>query len=71
VWGGRFTNVKDPGHFEWHPGIRIEDVCPDPRSCAVVDFVVVRDSKGADVRNGIIVAMVGLLVATYLYRKNT
>lgn len=31
VWGGRFD---DAGHFEWHPGQRIEDVCPKPEACA-------------------------------------
>lgn len=30
VWGGRWG---DSGHFEYHPGIRIEDLCPDPRDC--------------------------------------
>jgi len=33
VWGGRFSNVDDPGHFEWHPGTEIEQVCPDPDAC--------------------------------------
>ena len=32
-WGGRFTNIDDPGHFEWHPGIKIESVCPNPDDC--------------------------------------
>jgi hypothetical protein len=29
-WGGRF---KDPGHFEFHPGLTIEQVCPDSTDC--------------------------------------
>lgn len=32
-WGGRFPNVDDPGHFEWHPNLRIADLCPDPSRC--------------------------------------
>lgn len=32
-WGGRFTGLDDPGHFEWHPGLTIEDVCPNPSAC--------------------------------------
>lgn len=32
-WGGRFSNIDDPGHFEWHPGIKIESVCPNPDNC--------------------------------------
>lgn len=38
VWGGRFPNVDDPGHFEYHPGLTIAQVCPDPARC---DEVVV------------------------------
>jgi hypothetical protein len=30
VWGGRWG---DPGHFEYHPGMRIVDMCPDPSDC--------------------------------------
>lgn len=29
-WGGRFG---DPGHLEYHPGLTIEQVCPDPDRC--------------------------------------
>lgn len=36
VWGGRFPNVDDPAHFEWHPGLKIQDVCPDPNLCESV-----------------------------------
>lgn len=32
-WGGRFN---DPGHFAWHPGKRIEEVCPDENSCRTI-----------------------------------
>lgn len=30
VWGG---NWNDPTHFEYHPGLDIEGICPDPRDC--------------------------------------
>jgi len=36
VWGGRFGGFGgcgDQGHFEWHPGIKLSDVCPDPNRC--------------------------------------
>ena len=33
VWGGTFTSLGDFGHFEFHPGLQIEDICPDPASC--------------------------------------
>jgi hypothetical protein len=32
VWGGDFS-FGDIGHFEWHPGVRIEDVCPSDAMC--------------------------------------
>lgn len=33
VWGGTFTGFYDPVHFEWHPGVLIEQVCPNPDDC--------------------------------------
>jgi len=33
-WSGRFEGLDDPGHFEWHPGVRIHDICPDPSNCS-------------------------------------
>lgn len=35
-WGGRFGGFGgcgDAGHFEWHPGLSVSDVCPDPGLC--------------------------------------
>lgn len=35
IWGGDFSWGRDAGHFEYHPGLKIEDVCPDdaPSAC--------------------------------------
>jgi hypothetical protein len=37
VWGGDFGGasavLKDYGHFEYHPGLTIADVCPNPDAC--------------------------------------
>lgn len=33
VWGGDFKNIKDYAHFEWHPGLSIDDVCPVGTAC--------------------------------------
>lgn len=33
-WGGRFGNLYDPVHLEWHPGYAIEQLCPQPTACA-------------------------------------
>jgi len=32
-WGGDFSNLYDPGHLEWHPGLSIEEVCPVGTPC--------------------------------------
>jgi hypothetical protein len=47
VWGGRWTKFGpcgDAGHFEWHPGLKIADVCPDPKQCAQVQASIVTES---------------------------
>jgi hypothetical protein len=36
-WGGDFANIYDPGHFEWHPGAEINDVCPIGMQCAQLE----------------------------------
>jgi hypothetical protein len=39
VWGGRFPGFGpngDEGHVEWHPGLSIDAVCPDPSNCVDV-----------------------------------
>jgi hypothetical protein len=43
TWGGRFSGFGacgDAGHFEWHPGSRIEDFCPDPSACEEVESAI-------------------------------
>ena len=32
-WGGDFAGFYDPGHLEYHPGLTLRDVCPDPDHC--------------------------------------
>lgn len=32
-WGGRFQGLDDLGHFEWHPGVKNFELCPDPTAC--------------------------------------
>jgi hypothetical protein len=36
IWGGDFktsAHLQDYGHFEYHPGITLADICPDPDAC--------------------------------------
>jgi len=32
-WGGDFKGFPDLGHVEFHPGVTIEQLCPDPDDC--------------------------------------
>jgi hypothetical protein len=32
-WGGDFSWGRDAPHFEYHPGVTISQVCPDPEAC--------------------------------------
>ena len=36
-WGGYFPGFPDIGHFEWHPGLTIEQACPDPSYCDAIE----------------------------------
>ena len=33
VWGGHFAGFVDLPHLEYHPGLKIGDVCPNPDAC--------------------------------------
>jgi hypothetical protein len=43
VWGGRFLigGYPDEGHFEWHPGMSISEICPNPADCEQVSSAIV------------------------------
>jgi hypothetical protein len=36
-WGGYFPGFPDIGHFEWHPGRTIEQVCPSSVYCSEIE----------------------------------
>lgn len=36
-WGGDFPGFPDIGHFEWHPGMTIEQACPSPSYCSQIE----------------------------------
>ncbi len=50
VWGGRWQTPSlpngDPGHVEWHPGMTIEQVCPDAAACVDMVPTVAEDGFG-------------------------
>lgn len=37
-WGGDFPGFADVGHFEYHPGVHIEQVCIDPTHCTIAPY---------------------------------
>lgn len=42
-WGGRFKGFSacgDAGHFEWHPGLKIHQVCPVASACNDAEYLV-------------------------------
>lgn len=44
VWGGRFGGFGpcgDAGHFEWHPGVKMADLCPNPDACETAEAGIV------------------------------
>jgi hypothetical protein len=38
TWGGTFPGFADVGHFEYHPGVHIEQVCVDPTNCTIAPY---------------------------------
>jgi peptidoglycan L-alanyl-D-glutamate endopeptidase CwlK len=46
VWGGKFSWGRDAPHFEYHPGVKISEVCPDPSQCS---WSIKQDYPGPDV----------------------
>jgi hypothetical protein len=61
VWGGRFSgfgSCGDAGHFEWHPGQKIADFCPDPSACEEVEAAIDQEISRAYTRGMITTAAV-------------
>jgi len=42
IWGGRFiiSGYPDEGHFEWHPGIDVDQLCPSAADCESVSAAI-------------------------------
>jgi peptidoglycan L-alanyl-D-glutamate endopeptidase CwlK len=40
VYGGNFSGFPDIGHFEWHPGLTIGQVCPSPTYCSAIEAAI-------------------------------
>jgi len=67
-WGGRWGgHFDDPGHFEWHPGLEIRDLCGGPGSCQGPPWPDDRGLLGRPaVQGGLLLAVGGVLVARRL-----
>lgn len=53
-WGGDFPGFPDLGHVEWHPGLTIEQACPNPNDCSsiTVDNALPDHSGGGTMTGG-------------------
>ena len=66
VWGGAWRNaLYDPGHVEWHPGLDIEDVCPNPDDCEGGLARSMSIGEGAPAKWAAILALAGLAMIAY------
>lgn len=67
TWGGRFGgfgSCGDQGHFEWHPGQKLSEVCPDPNRCEEAAFAIATERPAASwgwaLASGALVLGIGL-----------
>lgn len=66
-WGGDFG---DYGHFEYHPGITIGQVCPDPNACGIIPATAEPPRPGASIPTltaGIAVTALALGAVAYMF----
>lgn len=64
-WGGDFANIYDPGHFEWHPGTEINDVCPIGMDCAQLQ-VIKAPPTYLILSGAVLLVTVGIFAATVM-----
>lgn len=49
IWGGRFGGFGecgDAGHFEWHPDVKLSELCPNPDACESVTVSIATAAPG-------------------------
>jgi hypothetical protein len=49
VWGGRFGGFGecgDAGHFEWHPDVKMADLCPSADACSTAEVQIATVKPG-------------------------
>lgn len=49
IWGGRFGGFGacgDAGHFEWHPDVKLSELCPNPNACESVTLNIASVKPG-------------------------
>ncbi len=72
-WGGRFPGFPDVGHVEFHPGMTIEQLCPNPDDCqSAVDAGMAASagmSDGSVSGAGVALMLVGGVVAWGVARR--
>ena len=60
-WGGRFEGFPDVGHVEYHPGLKIEDICQNPDDCEAGVALSRSIAAGDDDEPGLLLKLVGLV----------
>ncbi len=72
-WGGRFAGFPDVGHVEWHPGMTIEQLCPNPDDCQTSVDAGMAASAGMDDGSsggaGGVLVMVAAATAAYVITR--
>lgn len=68
-WGGRFSKLFDPGHFEWHPGMTIEEVCPVPDDCEASVALQMKTGGRSRTPFGGMFAIAGIAAAVVIWSE--
>ena len=72
VWGGDFPGFGpggDAGHFEYHPGLKIADVCPLPAQCEAAAALWGRTARPLTLAFAGLGMLAGLGAAWFLFRR--
>jgi len=70
IWGGRFGGFGecgDAGHFEWHPDVKLSELCPNPDACESAVLSVASVKPGAGLAGTLLAVSVLALGAAFGY----
>lgn len=69
VAGAHFKGFPDLGHYEWHPGVKIEQVCPNPDDCegGIANSMAMNFGGGGSKTLAWVAAAAGLALVAYAF----